>query len=81
MTWVATAVIAVTTIGSAVIQKKQAAKARKQAKQDALDADKKARKAEAFAETEGQGQGSVGIISLEVDDDEVDDSTSSTVRI
>ncbi len=81
MSWVATAVIAVTSIGSAVYQGKQTKKAQKQAKQDALEADKQARKAEVFAETEGEGIGQLAQISMEVDDEENDELNSSTVRI
>ena len=81
MTWIATAVIATTTIGSAVIQNKQSKKARREAKADALEADKQARKAEIFAETEGEGVGNLGQISLEVDDEEIEEEVSSTVRI
>jgi hypothetical protein len=81
MTWIATAVIVTTTVGSAVMQNKQSKKARKQAKADALEADKQARKAEVFAETEGEGVGNLGQISLEVDDEEIEEEVSSTVRI
>jgi hypothetical protein len=82
MSWVATAVIAVTSIGSTVIQQRANKKAAKRAKQDALDAEKQARKAEVFAETEGEGIGQLAQISLEVDDDELDEeTTSNTVRI
>ena len=81
MTWIATAVIVTTTVGSAVMQGKQSKKARKQAKADALEADKQARKAEVFAETEGEGIGSLGQVSLEVDDEEIEEEVSSTVRI
>ena len=81
MSWVAAAVIAVTTIGSSVIQGKQSRKAEKRAKKDALEADRQARKAEVFAETEGEGIGSLGQVSLEVDDEEIEEEVSSTVRI
>jgi len=80
MTWLATAVI-VTTVGSSIYQNKQSKKAQKQAKKDALEADKQARKAEVFAETEGEGIGSLGQVSLEVDDEEIEEEVSSTVRI
>ena len=46
--------------------------AQKQAEKDALAAEKQSRKAEAFAETEGQGIGQLGKVSLEVDDEEED---------
>lgn len=79
MSWVVTAVT-VATLGTARLQKKQAAKAEERARKEALEADKQARKAEAFAETEGEGIGSLGQISLDVDDEELDE-TESTVRI
>ncbi len=63
-----------------MLQQRQAKKAQEKARKDALADDKQARKAEAFAETEGEGVGSLGQISLDVDDDELDDETSS-VRI
>lgn len=80
MSWVATA-IGTSVVGS-LLQMRQTKKAQKQAKKDALEADRQSRKAEAFAETEGQGVGALGQISLEVDDDEINDKVkSSTVRI
>ena len=81
MCWVVTAVIATTTIGTAVLQQKASRKAEKRAKADAIEAEKQARKAEVFAETEGEGVGSLGQISLEVDDDEVKSEVGSTIRI
>ncbi len=81
--WIAGASILV---GSQVIQAKQARsaqkKAKKDAERDALEADKQARMAEVFAETEGEGIGNLGKISLEVDDDlDEDKKLSSNVRI
>lgn len=70
-----------TSLVTGALQAKQSRAAEKRAKADALEADKQARKAEAFAETEGEGVGSLGQISLDVDDDELDDETSPTVRI
>ena len=83
MSWVATAIIstAFIQVGTAALQRKAAKKAEKKAEADALDADKQARKAEAFAETEGEGQGSIANISLEVDDELEQDKKVSTVRI
>tara|TARA_R100000544_G_scaffold16105_1_gene7644 strand:- start:26205 stop:26450 length:246 start_codon:yes stop_codon:yes gene_type:complete len=81
MSWIATAIIGTSVAGS-ILQRKQSKEAKKQAKADALEADKQARKAEAFAETEGEGVGALGQISLEVDDDEITDKVkSSSVRI
>lgn len=81
MSWVATAIVATSVVGS-TLQRIESRKAKKQAKKDALEADKQARKAEAFAETEGEGVGALGQISLEVDDDEITNKVkSSSVRI
>lgn len=49
--------------------KKASKKAQKQALQDKIDA----RKAEVFAETEGDGVGSLGKVSLGIDDEISDD--------
>jgi hypothetical protein len=83
MSWVVTAVVATAafSVGSAVLQQKASRKAQKEAKADAIEAEKQARKAEVFAETEGEGVGSLGQISLEVDDDEVKSEVGSTIRI
>jgi hypothetical protein len=83
MAWIVTAVVATTAfnVGSSIMQQKASKKAAKQAKLDALEADKQARKAEVFAETEGEGVGSLGQVSLEVDDEEIESEVGSTVRI
>lgn len=65
MSWVATAVIA----GAALYTTHERKKAQEQARKDQLEDQKQARKAEVFAETEGQGTGQFGQVSLEVDDD------------
>ena len=83
MSWVVTAVVATAafSVGSVVLQQKASKKAQKEAKADAIEAEKQARKAEVFADTEGEGVGSLGQISLEVDDDEVKSEVGSTIRI
>tara|TARA_R110002096_G_scaffold142061_7_gene297147 strand:+ start:3623 stop:3874 length:252 start_codon:yes stop_codon:yes gene_type:complete len=83
MSWVATAIIstAVLQVGTGALQRKASRKAEKRAAKDALEADKQARKAEVFAETEGEGQGSIAQISLEVDDELEQQKQVSTVRI
>jgi len=85
MSWIVTGVIVGSTaalnVGSAILQHKQSKKARKEAKADAIEADRQARKAEVFAETEGEGVGNLGQVSLEVDDEEIEEEVSSTVRI
>jgi len=81
MTWVYSAVVAVTTIYSAT----EAKKAKKKAKKDADEQAVQARQAEVFAETEGEGIGSLAKVSLEVDDElddeEINKRAGSTVRI
>ena len=83
MSWIATAIIATASlqVGTSALQRKASRKAEKRAAADALEADRQARKAEAFAETEGEGQGSIANISLEVDDELEQDKKVSTVRI
>lgn len=58
-------------------EQKQAAK---EAKKDAKDAATDAREAEVFAETEGEGQGSVGKVRLGVDE-QVNTKVGSTLRL
>jgi hypothetical protein len=67
MSWVATAII-VTTVGGAYQAKKEN-DARKEAKEAARLDRLAALQAEKFAETEGEGLGMIGNISLSVDDD------------
>ncbi len=67
MAWVATAIV-VTTVGSAIVNKRNADQARKDAKKDAKKARKNAREAAAFAETDGKALGDLGIVDLTVDD-------------
>lgn len=62
MSWVATAIVATTAV-SMHSQKRAAKKGRKQAEQDQIAA----RKAEVFAETEGEGVGGLGKVALAVD--------------
>ncbi len=84
MTFAITAVVAVTATSlyaSSEQQKAQRA-ANKQAEEDSLDAEMRARKAETFAETEGEGIGSLGKVSLEIDEDEeVSTKSSSSISI
>ncbi len=66
MSWLITAaVVATTTYAGIDANKRAAKKARKQALQDKIDA----RKAEVFAETEGQGVGNLGKVTLGIDDE------------
>jgi hypothetical protein len=64
MSWLITTIIATTAV-SVDAQKRAQKKARKQALQDKIDA----RKAEVFAETEGQGVGNLGKVTLGIDDE------------
>jgi len=78
MSWVATAVVAGTTLYTA----DRSRKAQKKARREQLADQKQARKAEVFAETEGKGTGQLGQISLEVDDElDEDEEVSSNISI
>lgn len=78
--WVAGAIV-VTSVAQQQMAKKAQKKAARQAEEDALKAEKQARKAEVFAETEGEGIGDMGRISLEVDQDLEEDEEVSTGNI
>lgn len=74
--------IVVTGVASQVQQRSAQKKAKKDAEKAALESERQARKAEVFADTEGEGIGSLGQISLEVDDDlDEDKELSGNVRI
>lgn len=75
MSFIATAVV------SNVYQTRQARKAKKEAKADALEDRRLADEEELFSETEGEGLGQLGKVSLDIDDEEEDDKLSSTVSI
>lgn len=68
MSWIATAVIAVSTI----YQVKEQRKAQKKARKQALEDEAQSIKAATFAETEGEGLGNLGKVSLAVDEDITD---------
>lgn len=78
MTWIVTSVSVIA--GSTAYQAKEARKAQKQARKDQLADQRRARRSEVFAETEGAGTGQLGQISLEIDD-ELDEDESSSVSI
>jgi hypothetical protein len=63
-------------VGSQLYQNKKNREAAREARRDQKQAEIQARKAEVFAETEGKGIGDIGTISLEVDD-ELDEQTTS----
>ncbi len=84
MTFAITALVGVTAVSLYTSGEQQNAQraADKQAKEDAIDAEMRARKAETFAETEGEGIGSLGKVSLEIDEDEeVSTKSSSSISI
>lgn len=64
MSWVATAVV-----GSTLFNAHQQRRGQKKARRDAIKDQARARRAEVFAETEGEGIGNIGAVQLEVDDD------------
>lgn len=80
--WVAGAIV-VSTVGTHMKQQQAQKKAKRDAEKKALEDAKQARKAETFAETEGSGVGSLGKVSLEVDDelDEDEEVSTSNLRI
>ena len=69
MSWIATAVVVATSAGSAAYQQRQSRKAAKKGRAQALEDANSARKAEVFAQTEGEGIGQMGKIALELDDE------------
>lgn len=78
MSWVASAIV----VSAAFTENRKRAgakKARKQQKQD----EAQQRRTQAFSETEGEGVGNLGKISLELDDETTSNvkSTRSSVRI
>ena len=73
--WAVTAVVAITA-ASGAYQSVKAGEARDDAKDQAKEDRANALRAEQFAETEGEGQGSLGNISLAIDED-VDDEVLS----
>ena len=79
--WVAGAIV-VSSIGTQMQQRQAAKQAKRDAEKAALLADKNARKAEVFAETEGEGVGNLGRVSLEVDQNlDEEEEVASVVRI
>ena len=72
MAWVAVAIVS-TAVGSALIGKNQAKKAKARGERAAVKSRVDARKAQAFADTEGQAIGDLGIVDLSLDD-ELDES-------
>ena len=74
--------IVVSSVGIGIQQKNAQKQAKRDAEKQALEAEKQARKSEVFGETEGEGIGSLGKISLEVDDElDEDKSVSNNLRI
>lgn len=69
MSWAYTAVMAAVTVGSTLYQAKEQRKAQNRARKDALEDEAQARRAAVFAETEGEGLGSLGKVQLAIDED------------
>lgn len=73
MAWVITATVATLAVATPVIQARRAeiaaSRAERKAKKQAIKDRRNARKAAAFAETEGQALGDLGIVDLTVDDE------------
>lgn len=78
--WIAGAIV-VSGVATGIQSRKAQEKARRDAEKDALKAEAQARKAEVFADTEGEGIGQLGNVSLEVDDELDEDETVSNLRI
>lgn len=79
--WVAGAIV-VSQVGIQMHNKNAQKQAKRDAEKAALLADKDARKAEVFAETEGEGVGNLGKVSLEVDPNlDEEEEVASVVRI
>ena len=81
MAWVVTAVVAAVTVGSAAYEAHEARNAADDAKQQAKEDRADALRAEQFAETEGEGQGSLGNVSLAIDEDVSSEVMSGTSNI
>lgn len=83
MSWAITAVVssAVISAGSSAYQADQEGKARDKAEQQAKEDRANALRAEQFANTEGEGQGSLGNINLAIDEDVDDDVLSGKSNI
>jgi hypothetical protein len=73
-------VIAAVIAATAIFGENRRRAGQKKARKEGLEDAKQARKAEAFAKTEGEGTGNLGQISLELDD-EVKDKNLSNLRV
>lgn len=79
--WIAGAIV-VSSVATQVQSRKAQKKAKRDAEQQAITDEMNSRKAETFADTEGEGIGQLGKISLEVDDElDEDEEIASNVRI
>lgn len=72
MTWVATAVVVGSTVGTTYMQRRNQRKAEKRANRQALTDEQRAINMENFQEEEGKGQGMFGEVQLGAPDDEVE---------
>lgn len=69
MAWIGTAIVTAIVAGPTLVQRNQNKKAQKRAERAAVRDRKNARKAEVFANTEGQAIGDLGVVDLSLDDD------------
>ena len=67
-------------VATAIYSENRRRAGQKKARKAGLEDAKQARKAETFSETEGEGTGNLGQISLELDD-EVKDKNLSNLRV
>ena len=68
MSWAVAATVGIAA-GTTLYQTNQAKKAEKKAKREALEDRLEARRAEVYAETEGEGVGSLGEVRLGIDEE------------
>jgi hypothetical protein len=65
----------IASVAGSLFNSRSAKKAQRRARQDALEDEKRAKMAEVFAETEGQGLGNLGKVKLAVDDEDLNEQT------
>ena len=79
--FIAGTILVTTTALNANIQRNARNNAKKDGKKQALEDEKQLRKSEVFAETEGAGLGSLGKVSMELDDELDQELKLGKVRI
>lgn len=68
-------------VASQARNRSQQKKAAKKAREQQLEDEAQRRRSEVFAETEGEGLGNLGEVSLEIDDEEDEDIRSGNLAI